>query len=140
MERFAQSRDVYKQLLDAAEPTDGFYKELQANYLAAQAAAVLAHQDITIDIVDVSTYEGAYNLGCVYLGLGHLEKASELLEKARELGRRALLNDEVTEEEINQELAIIAVQLAYVYQLQGKNDEAHELVEDIIKSKYVLFI
>jgi len=137
MERFAESRDVYKLLLQDAAPTDPFYKELQANYLAAQAAAVLAHESNAVDAVEVSTYEGAYNLGCVHLGLGQLEKAAELLEKARDLGRRALLNDEVTEDEIKQELAIIAVQLAYAYQLQGRNDEAHELVEDIIKSKYV---
>lgn len=46
------------------------------------------------------------------------------------------MRDDYTEADIEQELAIIVVQLAYVYQLQGKTEQAIELYQSITKSRY----
>lgn len=42
-----------------------------------------------------------------------------------------------SEEEIQDELAIINTQLAYVYQMQDKNDDAFNLYNVVLKAKYV---
>jgi hypothetical protein len=47
-----------------------------------------------------------------------------------------MVRDDYTEADIEQELAIIVVQLAYVYQLQGKTEQAIELYQSITKSRY----
>jgi signal recognition particle subunit SRP72 len=51
-----------------------------------------------------------------------------------------MVRDEYTEADIEQELAVIVVQLAYVYQLQGKTEQAIELYQSIVKSRYYHFI
>lgn len=51
-----------------------------------------------------------------------------------------MVRDEYTEADIEQELAVIVVQLAYVYQLQGKTEQAIELYQSIVKSRYYQFI
>lgn len=44
---------------------------------------------------------------------------------------------DVTEEDIESELAVIHSQMAYVMQLQGRTDEALQLYNQVIKLKYV---
>ena len=48
-----------------------------------------------------------------------------------------MIRDDYTEADIEQELAVIVAQLAYVYQLQGKTDQAVELYQSIVKSRYL---
>lgn len=45
-----------------------------------------------------------------------------------------MVKEEYTEADIEQELAVIVVQLAYVHQLQGKTEQAIELYQSIAKS------
>ena len=45
---------------------------------------------------------------------------------------------EIAEEDIESELGVVRTQLAYTYQLQGKNDDAQKLYNQVLKSKYVL--
>lgn len=44
---------------------------------------------------------------------------------------------DVTEEDINAELAVIHSQMAYIMQLQGRADEALQLYNQVIKLKWV---
>lgn len=44
---------------------------------------------------------------------------------------------DVTEEDIESELAVIHSQMAYVMQLQGRTDEALQLYNQVIKLKWV---
>ena len=55
-----------------------------------------------------------------------------------ELSRNLLIEDERPEEDIEKELAIIVAQLGFVCQLQGRDAEALELYQGVLKSKYVL--
>ena len=52
-----------------------------------------------------------------------------------EICRDALLKEEYEEADIDREMAIITVQLGYVYQLQGKVTEALQLYYGILKSR-----
>ena len=52
-------------------------------------------------------------------------------------GKLCLLFQDVAEEEIESEMGVVRTQLAYTYQLQGKNDDAQKLYNQVLKSKYV---
>ena len=52
-------------------------------------------------------------------------------------GKLCLISQDVAEEEIESEMGVVRTQLAYTYQLQGKNDDAQKLYNQVLKSKYV---
>jgi signal recognition particle subunit SRP72 len=81
------------------------------------------------------TYETAFNLGCYFASLGEWERSVGWLELARGIGRKALQDDSSGDDQLQQDLATIAVELAYVYQKQGRKTEAAELCHDILRTK-----
>uniref|UniRef100_A0A8C4Y6S1 Signal recognition particle subunit SRP72 n=1 Tax=Gopherus evgoodei TaxID=1825980 RepID=A0A8C4Y6S1_9SAUR len=83
-----------------------------------------------------ATYELCYNAACALIGQGRLNEAMENLQKAEDLCRQSLSEDsDVTEEDIEAELAIIHGQMAYIMQLQGRTEDALQLYNQIIKLK-----
>uniref|UniRef100_A0A8D0FZT8 Signal recognition particle subunit SRP72 n=1 Tax=Strix occidentalis caurina TaxID=311401 RepID=A0A8D0FZT8_STROC len=83
-----------------------------------------------------ATYELCYNSACALIGQGKLNEAMKKLQKAEELCRQSLSEDsDVTEEDIEAELAIIHGQMAYIMQLQGRTEDALQLYNQIIKLK-----
>ncbi|CAB1455732.1 unnamed protein product [Pleuronectes platessa] len=83
-----------------------------------------------------STYELCYNTACALIGQGQLVEAFNKLQQAEELCRVSLADDsDVTEEDIESELAVIHSQMAYIIQLQGRTDEALQLYNQVIKLK-----
>lgn len=53
----------------------------------------------------------------------------------RHFDQTVCLAQDVTEEDIESELAVIHSQMAYVMQLQGRTDEALQLYNQVIKLK-----
>ena len=82
-----------------------------------------------------TTYELSFNSACARISTGEYNQALKLLEEAKTLCRETL--HDYDEEEIEQEMAIIIVQTAYVYQLLGRVDQARELYHSVLKIKYV---
>lgn len=119
--------------------------EYLTNFLAALAALVLATGAAPADALAGMelpsqdsrqlSYETAYNLGCYYASLNDLDRAVGWLELARGIGRKALQDDTSGDDQLQQDLATIAVELAYVYQKQGRNADAAELCHDILRTK-----
>jgi len=66
---------------------------------------------------------------------GDLKLAEKYLKDAQEKCKNALTEDSASEEEIMDELAIILTQLAFVYQMQNKEEEAMKLYNTVLKSK-----
>ncbi|XP_075785324.1 signal recognition particle subunit SRP72 isoform X2 [Pelodiscus sinensis] len=82
------------------------------------------------------SYELCYNSACALIGQGRLTEAMKNLQKAEDLCRQSLSEDtDVTEEDIEAELAIIHGQMAYIMQLQGRTEDALQLYNQIIKLK-----
>ena len=52
-------------------------------------------------------------------------------------GKLCFISQDVAEEEIESEMGVVRTQFAYTYQLQGKNDDAQKLYNQVLKSKYV---
>ncbi|KAI8911311.1 hypothetical protein DFJ77DRAFT_469585 [Powellomyces hirtus] len=135
-ENFAECFEIYQELKQGAGEEE--LRELHANILAVEAAAatvqtVLPDQMETEQPID--SYEIMYNTACLHLAKGELERAAQLLKAATRSCREALEEDNYTEEEIEHELGIVSLQLAYVYQIQGKVDEAEKLYRAALNIK-----
>ncbi|KAL0004471.1 hypothetical protein SO802_012032 [Lithocarpus litseifolius] len=79
-----------------------------------------------------SNFELAYNTACSLIERNKYTDAEQLLLSARRIGQETLMEDNLLDDDIEIELAPIAVQLAYVQQLLGHTQEAIETYTDII--------
>ncbi|GAB5589568.1 Signal recognition particle subunit SRP72 [Umbelopsis nana] len=137
LENYDACLAVYRSLLDEMNDGEGSYYEVLANYNAVKASMLTATGSLDDQHAlkdNTETYELAYNSACSQIAQGNLTKAQDLLESAKKICRESMVRDEYTEADIEQELAVIVVQLAYVYQLQGKTEQAIELYQSIVKS------
>lgn len=77
------------------------------------------------------TYELSYNSACISLGKSQYSEAEKKLRTSEKLCRETLDEDD----DIEEEAAIIKVQLAYCLQMQGKIKEATAIYSDVLKHK-----
>ncbi|MED6168237.1 hypothetical protein PIB30_010018 [Stylosanthes scabra] len=80
-----------------------------------------------------SSFELAYNTACSLIERKKYTDAEQLLLSGRRIGQEVLMEDNLPDDEIESELAPLAVQLAYVQQLLGRKQDAIEAYIDIIK-------
>lgn len=110
---------------------------LEINYVAGLVSAGRSSEVQTVmDALRVkatSSFELAYNTACALIDGNSYADAEQLLLSARRLGQETLMDENWADEDIEIELAPIAVQLAYVRQLLGHRQEAMEGYSDIIK-------
>jgi signal recognition particle subunit SRP72 len=77
-----------------------------------------------------------YNNACALSGTGKFAEAEKRLKISEKMCREFLEEDEtMTEEDIQNELAIIRVQLAFCLQMQGRNKEASVIYAETLKNK-----
>uniref|UniRef100_A0A4W6BXV2 Signal recognition particle subunit SRP72 n=1 Tax=Lates calcarifer TaxID=8187 RepID=A0A4W6BXV2_LATCA len=122
-QRYDECKSVYTDLIRNSQDE---YEEERKTNLAAVVAAMSQWEKAPLDDLGLpeSTYELCYN------------QALNKLRQAEELCRVSLADDsDVTEEDIESELAVIHSQMAYVMQLQGRTDEALQLYNQVIKLK-----
>uniref|UniRef100_A0A4W6BPU8 Signal recognition particle subunit SRP72 n=1 Tax=Lates calcarifer TaxID=8187 RepID=A0A4W6BPU8_LATCA len=113
LERYDECKSVYTDLIRNSQDE---YEEERKTNLAAVVAAMSQWEKAPLD--DLGLPESTYEL-CQFL-----------------LCRVSLADDsDVTEEDIESELAVIHSQMAYVMQLQGRTDEALQLYNQVIKLK-----
>lgn len=77
------------------------------------------------------TYELCYNSACATLGKGLYAEAEKKLRASEKLCRESMDEDDDVEDEV----AIIKVQLAYCLQMQGKIKEATAIYTEALKHK-----
>uniref|UniRef100_A0AAQ5ZSG9 Signal recognition particle subunit SRP72 n=1 Tax=Amphiprion ocellaris TaxID=80972 RepID=A0AAQ5ZSG9_AMPOC len=136
LERYDECKSVYTDLIRNSQ--DEYEEERKTNLAAVVATmsqwekAPMVHTSIVCFVFPLqedlglpeSTYELCYNTACALIGQGQLTEALNKLRQAEELCRVSLADDsDVTEEDIDSELAIIHSQMAYIMQLQGRTDE-----------------
>ncbi|KAK9060729.1 hypothetical protein SSX86_021435 [Deinandra increscens subsp. villosa] len=80
-----------------------------------------------------SSFELAYNTACSLLERNKFSDAEQLLLSSRRIGQETLMDENLADDEVEIELAPIAVQLAYVQQLLGNRQEAIASYTDFIK-------
>ncbi|CAO3635911.1 unnamed protein product [Cunninghamella blakesleeana] len=114
------------------------YEEIQVNLLAAKTGLLFEHPGESLSVntnTKQNGYEVTYNTATALLAQGDINQAIELLEVARKQCNERLREQDLPREEIDEELAVIATQLAYAYQLQGRIDEAKVIYEDVVTLK-----
>ncbi|XP_074085469.1 signal recognition particle subunit SRP72 [Macrotis lagotis] len=135
LERYDDCLAVYRDLIRNSQ--DDYEEERKTNLSAVVAAQSNWERVIPENLgLQEGTYELCYNTACALIGQGQLNEALKILQRAEDLCRQSLSEDsDVTEEDIQAELAIIHGQMAYILQLQGHTDEALQLYNQIIKLK-----
>ncbi|XP_075277649.1 signal recognition particle subunit SRP72 [Opisthocomus hoazin] len=135
LERYDDCLAAYRDLIRNSQ--DEYEEERKTNLSAVVAAQSTWEKVMPEDLgLREATYELCYNSACALIGQGKLNEAMKKLQKAEELCRQSLSEDsDVTEEDIEAELAIIHGQMAYIMQLQGRTDDALQLYNQIIKLK-----
>ena len=131
--------DCYELYIDLIKNVqDDFEEERATNLTAALAGLKLVNSDHRPDnepaLVE-NTFEQCYNNACVELGNCNYESAIRKLNKAGNICKQTMENDEATEEEIASELNLIQAQIAYAYQKMGNNKQALDIYNQILKQK-----
>ncbi|CAH3021478.1 unnamed protein product [Porites evermanni] len=135
LEDYRACLELYKDLIKNSQ--DDYGDERETN-LAAVISAAAQWGGLEMDDPGLreDTYELCYNSACLSLGQNDVEAAEVKLKKAEELCETSLQDDpDIAEEEIEAEMGVVRTQLAYAYQVQGKNDEAQKLYNQVLKSK-----
>ncbi|XP_041074752.1 signal recognition particle subunit SRP72-like isoform X2 [Polyodon spathula] len=135
LERYEECLIVYRDLIKNSQ--DDYDEERKTN-LSAVVAALSAWEQATPEDLGLpeTSYELCYNSACTLIGQGRLPEAMKKLQEAEELCRQSLSDDsDMTEEDIDAELAVIHSQMAYVMQLQGRTEDALQLYNQVIKLK-----
>ncbi|XP_037115959.1 signal recognition particle subunit SRP72 [Syngnathus acus] len=135
LERYDECKSVYTDLIRNSQDE---YEEERKTNLGAVMAAMSQWEMAPVEDLGLpqSTYELCYNASCMLIGQGQLTAAYKKLQQAEDLCRLSMADDsDITEEDIESELAVIHSQMAYVMQLQGRTDEALQLYNQVIKLK-----
>ncbi|XP_070994817.1 signal recognition particle subunit SRP72 [Oncorhynchus clarkii lewisi] len=135
MERYDECKAVYTDLIRNSQDE---YEEERKTNLSAVVAAMSTWETASPDDLGLSetTYELSYNAACTLIGRGQLTEALNKLQEAEELCRVFFSEDsDITEEDVESELAVIHSQMAYIMQLQGRTEEALQLYNQVIKLK-----
>ena len=138
LEKFDECIEVYDDLIKNVH--DEHDEERLCNYAAALAAREQNLHDkkfirtapgLFADNSSAS-YEMFYNQACGYAACGDFDKAKTLLSKSIQLFTEGNA-DELSEEELNQELAVIRTQLCFVLQNENNSSEALDIYNQISK-------
>lgn len=129
LEQFEECFDAYR---DIIKNTDDDYEDERATNLGAVAAQLSIEGSAKeIPALREDTFELSYNSACSLVGRGQFVEAERKLRASEKLCRDSLDEDD----DIEDETAIIRVQLAYCLQMQGKIKEATTIYYDALKQK-----
>ncbi|KAG3107757.1 hypothetical protein PI124_g16107 [Phytophthora idaei] len=131
---YDQSTRIYELLLSRGQEGDDLL-ELRTNLLAAYASAGRSHELKDREIPIDDGFEVAFNKSFVAIQSGDWEAAEELLLTADRLCRDTFVAEGALEAEIEDEVAVIKTQLAFVKQMRGDLDGALSDYRNVLKLK-----
>jgi len=130
LENYENCFNLYRSIIKNS--TDDFETERRTN-ISAVAAQIGDSSNIVTDELD--TYELRYNAGCGLAAVGQLEAAEEELVASEAQAREFLAEEGESAEDIDEEIGIIRVQLGYVLQKLGREKEAQNIYNAVLKAK-----
>lgn len=136
---------LYKQLLAETSDDDESREHLGINYLAATAGRSTSPTEIrALSALSHASHEAQYNYACVLATNGHFDEALDHLETLLQWHRMLLEKEDEDEEEeeeeeavtmtsdqINEELASVLMQKAFVLDKLRRSKEASEILETV---------
>uniref|UniRef100_A0A1E1XRG6 Signal recognition particle subunit SRP72 n=1 Tax=Amblyomma sculptum TaxID=1581419 RepID=A0A1E1XRG6_AMBSC len=135
LENYQECFDVYRDLIKNSE--DDYEEERETNLAAVIASLTMQTKQEVKGAPDLGegSYELCYNKACTLLGLGKYADALQKLVQAEELCKKYLEEDDVPEDEIEEELAIVRTQLGYAKQRLGFPEQAMKLYNLTLKQR-----
>ena len=137
LEEYKKASTMYVGLIK--DCADSFSSERAANYAAALSQSCRGDSEgvplSDIQSLPTETMEQSFNVACCYLSKEKPSDAKAALEKAQKQCRESLLEEDYSEEEIEEELSVYQVQLGYALQMQGQTKEAMALYNAVLKQK-----
>ncbi|CAI5960290.1 unnamed protein product [Closterium sp. NIES-65] len=114
--------------------------EVKTNVLAAyvmggRSGEVKGLMESQLRVAPRDAFDVAYNAACALIEMRDYRAAEEMLLLARRVGQEVLIDEELSTQEIEDELAPITVQLAYTQQMLGRRMEALESYLAFLKRK-----
>eukprot|EP00941_MAST-03F_sp_MAST-3F-sp1_P003109 g3109.t1 len=136
LERYSECADTYVELLKSCVIED-YDMELRANITAAFAMAGRQEEGerLMAKLAPLQRHEVSYNEATSMLYKGDFAGAREKLKEAEKLCRADCLEEELDEVEVNDEIGIIVVQLAYLLQVTGRSAEALDMYNAVLTHK-----
>ena len=131
LEQFGEAASVYEAVLK--QTADGFGNEREANYMAALASSGSASLLAQHESLHTDTMEQCFNRACCYLAANMPDSALKMVDMAEELCRRS--DEDRTEEDLEDELAVVRVQRGYTLQLKGSMEQAMAMYNLVLKQK-----
>ncbi|XP_021745013.1 signal recognition particle subunit SRP72-like [Chenopodium quinoa] len=123
--------DIYQKLQNLG--IDSLEINFVAGLVGAGRSSEVKRVLEALKVKPTSSFELAYNTACSLIETNKFVDAEQLLLSARRVGQESLMEDNWADDDIENELAPIAVQLAYVQQLLGNTQEAVQAYLDMIK-------
>ncbi|CAH1103592.1 unnamed protein product [Psylliodes chrysocephalus] len=133
LEKYNDSTKMYHEIIKNTHNDD--YEDERYTNLSAAMVHLSAEETIETEDFREITYEQCYNKACLLIAQENYADAEKKLRQCEKLCREMLEEDEASEEEIDIELALIRIQLAYVYQKQGRIKESQQMYITNLKLK-----
>lgn len=135
LENYKECFDVYRDLIKNSQ--DDYEEERETNLAAVIASLTMQTRQEVKGAPDLGegSYELCYNKACTLLGLGKYADAHRKLVQAEELCKKYLEEDDIPEDEIEEEMAIVRTQLAYAKQMLGFLEQAMKLYNLTLKQR-----
>ncbi|CAH1153398.1 unnamed protein product [Phaedon cochleariae] len=134
VEDFESSVAIYHDVIKNIH-NDDYEDERYTNLSAAMVYLQNQQTDNVIEEFRENTYELCYNKACMLIANENYVEAEKKLRQCEKLCREVLEEDEATDEEIDIELALIRIQLGFVYQKLGRLKECQQLYTSNLKLK-----
>ncbi|XP_065347746.1 signal recognition particle subunit SRP72 [Cloeon dipterum] len=133
LEDYEACFDVYRDLIKTN--ADDFEDERETNLAAVVANLSIEGTKRDLPTLRESTYELLYNSACRLLGTGQVLEAEKKLKQSEKMCRESLEEEGSTEEDIEDELSIVKVQLAFCLHKMGREKEAQVIYNRALKQK-----
>ncbi|KAG5900246.1 hypothetical protein JTB14_018227 [Gonioctena quinquepunctata] len=134
LEKYNETVEVYHEIIKNIHDDD--YEDERYTNLSA-AMVPLSNDDTEDNLADFreNTYELCYNKACMLIANEKYAEAEKKLRECEKMCRESLEEDETSEEDIDLELALIRIQLGFVYQKLGRIKESHQIYASNLKLK-----
>ncbi|KAL3347796.1 hypothetical protein AABB24_021443 [Solanum stoloniferum] len=128
------SVDIYQKLPKST--IDSLEINLVAGLVSAGRSSEVQGTLDSLRVKATSSFELAYNTACSLIEREKYKDAEQLLLSARRIGQETLMEENLADDDVEIELAPIAVQIAYVQQILGNTQEAIASYTDLVKRNF----
>ncbi|XP_049412844.1 uncharacterized protein LOC125875840 [Solanum stenotomum] len=129
--KMGASVDIYQKLPKST--IDSLEINLIAGLVSAGRSSEVQGTLDSLRVKATSSFELAYNTACSLIEREKYKDAEQLLLSARRIGQETLMEENLADDDVEIELAPIAVQIAYVQQILGNIQEAVASYTDLVK-------